>query len=63
VGTPTAGGNVYIRVVANGGNTIIGGFEATADSTNTILLTNAKWTTGKMDSNKCAEVTILSRNA
>lgn len=62
-GTPTAGGKVYVRTVANGANTIIGGFEAAADSTNTVEITNAKFTTGKMDSNKCVEVTILSRNA
>lgn len=59
-GTPTAGGAVYIRVVAASGKEI-GDFEATADSTNNILIPNAKWTSGKMDSNKLAEVTILSR--
>lgn len=36
VGTPAKGGQVYVRVTANGGNTIIGGVEATSDSTNTI---------------------------
>jgi hypothetical protein len=63
VGTPTAGGNVYIRITANGSIPagIVGGFEATADSTNTVLLTNAKWTTGKLDTNRTAEVTILAR--
>lgn len=60
VGTPTAGGAVYIRTVAASGK-LVGDIEATADSTNNVLITNAKWTTGKMDSNKLAEVTILSR--
>jgi hypothetical protein len=40
VGTPALNGTVYMRVTANGGNTIIGGIEATSDSTNTIALTN-----------------------
>lgn len=63
VGTPTAGGDVYVRITANGTIPagIVGGFEAAADGANTIKLTNAKWTTGKMDANRTAEVTILSR--
>lgn len=59
-GTPTAGGKVYIRTVASGGK-LVGDFEAVADSTNSVEITNAKWTSGKMDSNKLAEVTILNR--
>lgn len=64
VGTPTAGGDVYIRVTANGSipTGVVGGFEAAADSTNTIKITNAKWTTGKIDANKVAEVTLTQRN-
>jgi hypothetical protein len=63
VGTPTAGGPVYLRIIANGAIPlgIVGGFEAAADGTNTVLLTNAKWSTGRIDANKSAEVTILSR--
>ncbi|NOU95598.1 hypothetical protein GC093_20535 [Paenibacillus sp. LMG 31456] len=63
VGTPTAGGAVYIRTIVNAAIPagIVGGFEAAADSTNTVQITNAKWTTGKMDANRTAEVTILSR--
>ncbi|KZE79306.1 hypothetical protein AV654_17715 [Paenibacillus elgii] len=64
VGTPSAGGAVYIRIATNaafpGG--VIGGFEAAADGTNTILVPGAKWTTGKMDSNRVAEVTLTQRN-
>lgn len=59
-GTPTAGGTVYIRTVAATGK-LVGDFEATADEGKNVLIPNAKWTTGKMDSNKLAEVTILSR--
>lgn len=63
VGTPTAGGNVYVRIAANstiaGG--VVGGFEAAADGANTVLLTNAKWATGLMDTNKVCELAILTR--
>ena len=58
VGTPALNGDVYIRIAANGANTIVGGFEATADSTYTVKLTNAKWA-GAADSNGIAELEIL----
>lgn len=63
VGTPTAGGAVYIRTVLNGGIPlgIVGGYEAAADGANSILIPNAKWTTGKLDANRTAEVTITQR--
>lgn len=63
VGTPTAGGKVYIRTKANESfpNGVIGQFEADADGENTIEIPNLKWTTGKLDSNKIAEVTVLTR--
>lgn len=64
VGTPTIGGAVYIRIVANAGIPagVVGGFEAAADGTNTILITNAKWATIK-DANSVAELTILNRQS
>lgn len=62
-GTPTAGGSVYIRVAAAAAGKPIGGFEAAADSTNTILLTNAEFTTGYKDTNNIAEITLLNRQA
>lgn len=63
VGTPTAGGAVYVRIAANASipDGVVGGFEAAADSTNTVLLPNVKWTTGAIDANKSCEVTILTR--
>lgn len=63
VGTPTAGGKVYIRTAVNASvpNGVVGQFEAAADSTNTIEITNVRWKTGKVDSNKVAELTILTR--
>ena len=63
VGTPVAGGAVYVRIAANAGipTGVVGGFEAAADGTNTIQLTNVMWKTGKIDANKVAEVTILTR--
>lgn len=64
-GTPTAGGTVYIRITANTSIPagVVGGFEAVADGANTVALTNAVFTTGNMDSNHVAEITILSRKA
>lgn len=63
VGTPTAGGKVYVRITANGSIPagVVGGFEAAADSTNTVEITNARWKTGKIDANNVAEITILTR--
>lgn len=62
-GTPTAGGKVYIRVKENEAipNGRIGQFEAVADEENTLEIPNLKWTTGKLDKNRVAEVTILTR--
>jgi hypothetical protein len=62
VGTPTVGGAVYLRIALNGSipDGVVGGFEAAADSTNTIQLTNVKWGTTK-DSNGVAELIILTR--
>lgn len=64
VGTPTSGGKVYVRVTANGGVPagVVGGFEASADGGNTVEITNAKWTTGSMDANNVAEITLIGRN-
>lgn len=63
-GTPTANGKVYIRIKANASipNGVIGEFEAVEDGENTIELTNVRFTSGELDANKVAEVTILSRN-
>jgi hypothetical protein len=63
VGTPTAGGKVYVRIAANSSIPlgVVGQFEAAADSTNTVEITNARWKTGKIDNNKVAELTILTR--
>lgn len=64
VGTPTSNGAVYVRIAANAAipNGVVGGFEAAADGTNTVQLTNVRFKTGKLDANNVAEVTILSRN-
>lgn len=64
-GTPKARGKVYIRIAENEAipNGVIGGFEAVADGVNTVELSNVVFTTGQMDTNKIAEITILSRNA
>lgn len=63
VGTPTANGDVYIRIAANAAIPagVVGGFEAAADGANTVKLTNAKWATGKMDANKVCELAILTK--
>ncbi len=60
-GTAAYDGNVYVRVATNASypTAVVGGFEATADSTNTILLTNCKWK-GAADANGVAEIRILA---
>lgn len=63
-GTPKAGGAVYVRITDNSSvyaGTIVGGFEADADSDKTIQVTNIEWTTGVMDANGIAEVTVKTR--
>lgn len=63
-GTPKAGGAVYVRITDNSSayvGTIVGGFEAEADSDKTIKVTNIEWTTGVMDANGIAEVTVKTR--
>lgn len=62
-GKPKANGKVHIRIKENVAipKGIIGEFEAEADGSNTIELTNVRFTSGELDSNGVAEVTILSR--
>jgi hypothetical protein len=59
-GTAAYDGDVYLRVAANASypNAVVGGFEAAADSTNTIKLTNVKFK-GAADANGIAEIRIL----
>lgn len=59
-GTPAYDGDVYLRIVANASypNAVVGGFEASADSTNSVKLENAKWK-GTADANGIAEMRIL----
>lgn len=61
-GTPALGGAVYVRITANGSyeSAVVGGFEAEADSSNTVQLTNAQWG-GAPDANGIAELVILTR--
>jgi len=58
-GTPARGGLVYIQIVANGG-VAVGSFRATADSSNTIVLsaTQAEWASDGVDADKNAELRI-----
>lgn len=60
-GAPAFGGDVYVRVKTNESypNASVGGFEAVADSTNSVKLTNAKWR-GSADANGVAELSILT---
>lgn len=64
VGNPTPNGKVYVRVSENEekSNGIVGGFEAESDGVHTIELSNVRFATGNLDSNRVAEVTILSRS-
>lgn len=62
-GTPKSGDAVYVRVKANViyQDAVVGGLEATADAANTVQVTNIEWTTGVMDANGMAEITIKTR--
>lgn len=62
-GTPVAGQPVYVRITANATypDAVVGGFEASADGANTIQVPNIEWTTGVMDANNIAEVTVKTR--
>lgn len=62
-GTPTPNGKVYIRIVGNVAIPagVIGGFEAAPDTTNTVELSGVRFTTGEVDANGVAEITILNR--
>lgn len=61
-GTPALDGDVYVRITANGSyeTAAVGGFEAEADSANTVQLTNCQWG-GPPDANGIAELVILTR--
>ena len=60
-GTPALNGAVYVRITANASysTAAVGGFEAEADSTNTVQLTNCKWA-GPADANGIAELRIMT---
>lgn len=60
-GPPKLGGKVYVRIAANASfpTAAVGGFEAEADSSNTVALTNCQWA-GAADANKVAELRILT---
>lgn len=59
-GVPTAGGKVYVRIAEDTGKAI-GDWEAKAVAGENVEITNMRWTTGYVDANKVAEVTILER--
>lgn len=61
-GTPALGGAVHVRITYNSSysSAQVGGFEAEADSSNTVQLTNAQWG-GAPDANGIAELVILTR--
>lgn len=62
-GTPQLGGAVYVRTAANESipTAVEGGFEAAADGSNTVELTNCQWA-GPADANGIAELRILTMN-
>jgi hypothetical protein len=64
-GTPVSQNPVYVRTVVNAGIPagVVGGLEAVADGTNTVVVPNVVFKTGVLDANGVAEVTILSRAA
>jgi hypothetical protein len=62
VGTPSATAGVYVRITANGSIPlgVVGGFEAAADGSNTVQITNARWGT-VADANGVAELVLTGR--
>jgi hypothetical protein len=64
-GAPVSQNPVYVRVLANGGIPagVVGGLEAVADGTNTIVVPSVVFRTGVLDANGVAEITLLSRTA
>lgn len=61
-GTAANNGDVYVRVAVNASypTCVIGGFEASSDTTNSVKLTNARWG-GAADANGIAELVILTQ--
>lgn len=62
-GTPATGTAVYVRITADEAHPeyVVGGFEAVEDGEKSVQVPNIEWTTGVIDSNLCAEVTIKTR--
>lgn len=59
-GSPLRGGIVYVRTVANSNNEVVGTFDATSDSSNSVALsaTQATWASDGKDSNNIAELRL-----
>lgn len=62
-GAPKAGDPVYVRIKLNATykDSLVGDFEASDDADNVIAVPNIEWTTGILDANKVAEVTVKTR--
>ena len=62
-GIPKAGDPVYVRIKPNVDyqDSFVGDFEAADDAGNVIAVSNIEWTTGILDANKVAEVTVKTR--
>lgn len=60
-GTPTANGTVYVRTALSSSypNEVIGDITANNDSGNVVALTNAKFKTGRKDSNNITELMMI----
>lgn len=56
---PSRGALVTVRVTANSGNKVQGGFHAAADGVNTVTITNARWNSSA-DANGVAEMRVLA---
>ncbi len=62
-GTPKAGDPVYVRIKLNSNykDSLVGDFEASKDDDNVVAVPNIEWTTGILDANNVAEVTVKTR--
>lgn len=65
VGTPVAGGAIWLRVIANGGIPagVVGQLEAAPDGVNNVRIPGWLFKTGVLDANNFAEINILNRIA
>lgn len=61
-GTPARGGTVYVRIISTSNNTLVGSFDATSDTSNSIALdaNQAIWAADGKDANNVAVIRLIA---